>query len=654
MEAWNKEEKAEAQVQVRRGAFDFETYGWNIEEGQTETAVNPLCCYLAWGVKGERTEATEAFVHDSKQKNPQAVAPLVLLTMLERPEVGEWWAHNMGRFDGLFLVAAAQRMGWGIDSRLAGGGRIICHTFIAHTGQQINVFDSYNVCPNSLRSIAEDFQLPSKKLFSEDDYKGDMRECPVEKLKAGCRTDCILILELLDALEGLVDAWGGHLKRTFAATSLSIVSHHISRRGLKLPDFSKRETAWVNKIVDPARYGGRTEVIHHLPSHLLKEFDVCSSYPASMRGKMPWEFLGKVEGNELLHAYDMGNPLICLATVRVPEMDLPPLPFRSNEDDKEIFFPTGKWTGAFVAEELRYAEELGCDITLHDGLLFGEAEPFTEFVEEVYETKRTSKGAKKIFAKLLLNGCYGKFGESPEHQELKVFDSGGEGVDFILNNPGKVTDYFEDPQFLFVNRFNWSRQAHYAIAATITARSRILLHQNARKTTGLAYMDTDSLKCKSWRGIPSDELGGFKLEKELFRGLYFAPKVYRELLVDGKKVHHSKGFPVSEESFDAMWKSGTERQKEREERTAVKVERIRSLRAQLKKRGSVVARERLWKVWNGLSMKRRPLSDGSTEPWRVRDILNGMQKEAYSPVLELWQEDDMPKSRHGTPLGLEE
>src|ERR1700745_1171962 len=97
-----------------RAAFDFETWEW----------INPLMVGFAW--KDEDVGEVEThYVLDPKANNPEGLAEQALLYMLSRTEIDEWWTHNGGKFDGLFLVAAAQRLGWDLQAHVAGGSRAI-------------------------------------------------------------------------------------------------------------------------------------------------------------------------------------------------------------------------------------------------------------------------------------------------------------------------------------------------------------------------------------------------------------------------------------------------------------------------------------------------------------------------------------------------
>ena len=164
-----------------RGAFDFETYDW----------VHPFAFALRWGPREARETHFERLADGG---NPGTMAVRCLQEMLVIAESGgpvEWWAHNGGKFDTLFLLAAAQRMGWIVSANVTGGGRIVTATFRKPTSKTtLHMRDSYAVVQSSLKNAVKDFQCDAAKTFKEDDYRGDMRNLSPEALKAGCVQDC--------------------------------------------------------------------------------------------------------------------------------------------------------------------------------------------------------------------------------------------------------------------------------------------------------------------------------------------------------------------------------------------------------------------------------------------------------------------------------
>jgi hypothetical protein len=631
-----------------RGAFDFETWEW----------VNPLCCGFTWD-----DNRCEDWVHDESQKQPDTVAEDALKFMHAHPEVTEWWGHNAGRFDCLFLAAAAVRMGWKVKGMLAGGGRVIGMEFTPPKSKRkvrtfdtanmverherektyhgedkpVRVFDSFNVAPSSLKDCAEDFELPSRKQFTESNYKGDMRSLSVKALRDGCLADCRIVLELLNKVETYVEDWGGELRKTFSSSAFTIVKSHLESKGLEIQQLSPK----LNKLCSESFLGARVEVFQHMPTGLVDEYDINSSYPFAMAQPLPWEFREhtKKEGR-VIAALECGEAALIRARVDVPEMDIPPLPYRlPDNDDSGIFFPTGSWEAWFTQPELEYAMSCGVSVQPFRALLFTKRNPFVDFIDELYKTKRSAKGALRNFTKLCLNGSFGKWAQGPEHENLLVFGSDIEANQFAGEHPNQCTYLWpEDERFLAYEYEKWSKHTHYGIASYITARARIALHRFISESRSPAYCDSDSIHCEAWEGNPNADLGGLKLERSRVRGEYFAPKIYRLSKPSGELEHMAcKGFPVKAEEFQKMLDSAEDYHAgiTPTKRRGVKVEGMRLIKSQLRSKGTQGSVERVSVVkrWRGMSMKRFPYPDGSTRAWTVDELSEGLHRKAVSPAI---------------------
>jgi hypothetical protein len=588
-----------------RGAFDFEAWEW----------VNPLvACFIS--EDGQRHT-----IHDESHTKPEQVAIASLLYMHKREDVKEWWAHNAGKYDGLFLSAAAKRLGWEQSGAIAGGNRIITWRFRPPSSRRsVLVCDSFAVLPSKLGDIAKDFELSSGKLFKEEDYKIDPRKWGKEKLIAGCFVDCQLVLEALDKVEMLIESWGGVLKHTFSSSAMSVIKNHLETHEIALP---VGVTENVNEACRRGYYGARVEVFSHAPEGEISEYDINSSYPYAMTQPLPWHYAGDVFGKEAQRAYDKGYEGIFEATVRTSRLSIPVLPYVI--EGSGIYFPLGTWEASFTGVELRYAELCGYQVRVISGQIFSKGQPFADYINEVYNVKQHAKGALRQFTKLLLNGSYGKFGEKPEKQTLKVWATAEEALEYAEKHPGKVTQLGHDPSVCAIDLFRWPPNTHYALAAYITAYARMHLHRLLTSSKAPAYCDSDSVHCER-DGIAEHEchdlLGGLKREISRGVGRYYAPKIYEIRDLDSGKLHLAcKGFPVEESSFRKMIAG-----------MAVEKGRMQLAKSQLRKGGLTVARVVDNKRWKGISSKRRAVSRTETVPWKVDELRAGLHLAQRSPL----------------------
>jgi len=161
-------------------------------------------------------------------------------------------------------------------------------------------------------------------------------------------------------------------------------------------------------------YGGHADV--YIPKgENLYYYDVNSLYPFIMKsfpmpgGKPTWH--GSLENQDLEKLFGFIEAYVeCPIT-----MNRPFLPYR-DESRKSLLFPTGKFVGVYYSEELKYACQLGYQITPLSGYLFesNNSTPFGEFVTDIFErrqeAKRSGNEAMGYIYKILLNSLYGRFG----------------------------------------------------------------------------------------------------------------------------------------------------------------------------------------------------------------------------------------------------
>lgn len=594
----------------KRGAFDFEAWEW----------VNPRCCGLLWGTPENRKWD---FVLDRHSQHPERVAPETLERMLaiaKEDDCYDWWAHNGGRYDVCLLLDAVTRIGWEATGHVAGGRVVVMSVKPPGEKRALRLYDSMALVPASLKSAANDFELHARKEFTEDDYSIDVRKWPVKRMEYGCRVDCECVLELVARMESELESQGGCLKATVASATMSVMEAKIN-----LPDSG----GWIgaNTISRNAYLGGRVEIFHHTPNGILTEFDVCSSYPWSMTQLLPWKNPRDVTDSAVQTLLDSGMGVV-RADVDVPDCPVPVLPV----NESGVFFPTGLLRGWWHAHELRYAISIGLARVrrLYGGVQYDAGQPFQEFVDTLYEGKRTSKGAKRTVFKLLLNSAYGKFGQQPERENLKVFASDTDAAAFILkskvNTVRELSEF--DPRFLAVTIERWAKHAHFALAGAITAHSRILLHKYLMQAKGLAYCDTDSVHCDEATKFPTgDKLGEMKIEIPRMRATFYAPKLYKLEPLEGDTIFASKGFELDRKDFLRAGKlfddAVTGQRCERESMTLVKTQ-LRN--------GGKASRRQAHRAWSGRSMKRKPFDDGSTRPWRMTELAEKRHLTAMSPA----------------------
>jgi len=595
-----------------RGAYDLETTKFEVGK--------PIIPFFS----GSKLENGYEFSFDARiEKRDPCKA---LLEFMLASQVKEWWAHNGGKFDLLFLVEAARLMGLEQSGTARTDGRVI-HWMFKHNGTTIHCRDTQALVPGKLVKIAEAFQLKSRKQFSAQDYEGDLFKRDTAFVRQGCLADCSMVLELVSTVESLAQGFGAKMGNTAAGTAFSILKAKIAPA--KVPDHHlDPELRFASEICREAFRGGRVEVFHHDPGFILQEFDINSSYPKAMSGVLPWKLKDFTNDRQAKIDFENGEEGVFRATVNVPKMSIPALPYLQ---DGSLFYPVGEWEGYFTAVELRYAEKLGVKIDVKDGVTYSSKKPFSEYIAEMYEIKRTSIGPKREFAKLCLNASYGKMAQMGAITRMQVFPSEhaawdfgrGKATDYVRYRESVVTMPLEGKSCLFIQYGERLQpHTHFAIAAYVTAIARINMHKGLLACDFPCYGDTDSVHARGPGKIKiSDLLGDFKHAQKDFSARYYAPKLYEMKLQNGEEHYKSKGFAVDAKTFRKVVAC-----------LPVEQRKIRTLRKQLKADDGLVMYIEQLKLWHGLSNKRRPLKDGSTIPWSVEELVRGDHLKAASPI----------------------
>lgn len=173
----------------------------------------------------------------------------------------------------------------------------------------------------------------------------------------------------------------------------------------------KKRTMLCNDIERLAYYGGRTEVFDYRYFEYVHAEDIKSSYPKAMHDEIyPYP------SNPVHVRFGIFDALeyegISVVRVRVPEMHIPPLPYRRDKDGK-LLFPVGEWTAAYTHPEIRMAIEHGVEILdCMESIIYPDTfRPFTGFIDKFYNLKESTKGIEREFYKLLCNSLSGKWAE---------------------------------------------------------------------------------------------------------------------------------------------------------------------------------------------------------------------------------------------------
>ena len=392
------------------------------------------------------------------------------------------FAHNGGKFDFHFLHPYLENPVKVINSRIV-SAKLEHHT----------LRDSYAILPIPLRDYEKD----------EFDYakmERPRREKHKDEILRYLHSDCVNLLRLVSEF---IERF--KLQLTIGSTAMKqLQAFHPSRR------LHEKEDA----IFRPYYFGGRVQCFEH---GILKGpwqcLDVNSSYPKSMR--------------------DRKHPVNGAFDVSAKMPDNFDMPFFLRFEGRNRGALPVKLKDGSLSFEQEYGEFRACSHELEVALRLGlvdisrvlechratETISFDTYVDTFYEqkiqSKKTGDKSGELFAKLLLNSGYGKYGQNPDNFRDWIISR--DPGDFVtLEENGYELDS-EFPDFDL-----WSRPSEtgeralfdVSIAASITSASRALLLDGLHQAERPVYCDTDSIICRSFSGqVDPNTLGAWKLEK---------------------------------------------------------------------------------------------------------------------------------------------
>lgn len=459
------------------------------------------------------------------------------------------YAHNGGKFDYHFLLPYMEPY----DHVKIINGRL-AQFYIG----KAEFRDSMNILPVALKNIevSKDGETIKKQEFDYSLMERDVRYKPENwgNIIGYLRDDCVTLWEAINKFQ---TEYGRHLTQAGAAMAQW---KKISKKPLP------KSTGEYFEAFKHYYYGGRVQCFRRgIIESDFSVFDINSAYPFAMLSPHPYG-LAYVETSE--------PDVICKSGFyKIRAESAGAYPYRektglSFPDDGEIreFNVTG-W-------ELLAAQETGTagNAKILSGIVHTETQDFTEYIEHFYQLRLTAKAigdkAGDLFAKLLMNSLYGKFGANPEnYAEFVVLPP--EERDSLLDPDNDFNLSGELGPWLLGERGLTDDEMRYynvATAASITGFVRAYLWR-AICTTGIdniLYCDTDSIATiDTGNSLDNgNKLGQWKHEGEFDRAGIAGKKMY---IFRGKKKGSkareyktaSKGVKLSNAQ---LWKvaSGTE------------------------------------------------------------------------------------------------
>lgn len=535
------------------------------------------------------TEDYNIFISDFYKKSDKMIFDF--LRRLKHAAVNngiqDVYFHNLGGFDGIFLLRYFAKYDEDYQIKTVVKNNKIYQISVygkknVHNNQNdnkkkntkisllYNLKDSLLLLSGSLESLAMTLcpELGTKESIDHQNVRIDNLDENKNKLLSYMKQDIYMLGGIMLKAQEII--WNQYkiditdcltvsslAMRIFRTIYYDIQSFPIHKPNRNMDTFIRR-----------GYYGGHAEVYKPYGTNLY-QYDINSLYPYVMKTfDLP-------SGVPVWRDKLMNEPLTNLfgfieAVVECPSsMNRPFLPYRKANGT--LLFPTGTFVGVYYSEELLYAQKIGYKMTPVRGWLYEKKpSPFDKFISDIYEkrieAKKNRQDSMVFIYKLLMNSLYGRFGLNPlcSIGELCDYDR----KEFIIEHYDQIIDIKEPikgKDIFFVkykeNCFDNSVNGKYKypslcavqLSAAITACARIHMYQYI-SLDDCYYTDTDSVVLSQPLDdieVSSTELGKFKLERYLDKGIFLAPKSYYVKDIEGKEITKQKG--MAKQVVDPEW-----------------------------------------------------------------------------------------------------
>jgi DNA polymerase type B, organellar and viral len=478
------------------GTTDIQPYLWDIFDGQDHTTIE-----------------TVAECHAFFKANP-----------------GLYYAHNGGRFD-YHLGGFCDPIESGSEV-LAISGRLVRFKMLG-----CEFRDSFAILPSPLKALGSG--STHKKEIDYTKMNRKSRGAWMHEIREYIRADTETLWNAVMAFRGTY------------GTGLTLAGAAFAQ--LKLGKKFETLSAGKDKIPRTYYFGGRVEAF--FKGEIKKKFqvyDIASAYPRAMIEEHP-------AGTAIdIDCPKASAPIVDQAFYTVTGMSRGALPF--IDEKKSLTFPNDEVVRSYrcTGWELRAGIETKTfDIVkITARVRFGKTQNFSAFVNKFYKLKADApKGSHdRLFAKLILNGAYGKTGANPLNYSRQLVvseeDKGGYLLEGWRDGGTLGKNCFVDRD-LFGDELKF---IHVGVAASITGWVRAYLWRaicEVRANGGkVLYCDTDSIFAQDYTIKTGEKLGDWTLDAQCVSGGIAGKKLYAIRQTSGEWKTSCKGARLN--AFEIM------------------------------------------------------------------------------------------------------
>ena len=582
------------------GALDFETFG---NEG-----IGIQNVYAAgWAIND--TFKTKKFYYIQKDANSLDLVKNMIYDLANNLEIDGYtfYAHNLGRFDSVFLIKACILLD---DIEIIPKwkeNKILSITIKNNANKcKFKILDSIQLINGSLDSLCKSFDIKHKKgifphnfinkdrLFYIGDtpdfhYFKNMNINIYNKIKSdnwNLKDEALKYLES-DVL-GLLEVMLKFNEKIFNLYSLNITNYVTAAKlavGIYTSNFRtnskdlkiKMIRGNVEKEIRNSYYGGNVNVLINKMDKGYY-YDMNSQYPFAMLNDMP-----------------IGNPILSNDTnldnyfgfvygeITAPDYERLRVPYIQLRDKNSdiVDCPRGKFSRMIFSEEMKEALKDGYKINVKYGYKFERGKNlFKDYIDTMFEIKKNTKDpVEKALSKLLLNSLYGKFGMRDITSTMKivskeeskkitrdynysVFADIGEDkvlIKYSSRLPEPLRNLVKDSEDKQIKNplegLSRTRGVPSAvhISAAISAYARISINKFKNIPGNPCIMsDTDSvvLSKKLPNSFIGIDIGQMKLEHQIEQGIFIRKKLYALRTIDKKEIVKASGVNSSTLNFE--------------------------------------------------------------------------------------------------------
>lgn len=416
------------------------------------------------------------------------------------------YAHNGGKFDWHFITSHMQ----------PGNPLLIISGRLAKFEIGTCEFrDSYNLMPISLAQY-------QKSHIEYWKMERAVRHFHMPKIRTYLKSDCV---NLWNMVNGFEQEYGRHL--TQATAAMRIWQKRARRR-------APRTGAAFHDLFKPYYFGGRVQCFEAGDFKVkTKSADMRSAYPTAMLERHPigsdfFTYTGPPRGSldKLGHYFFTVRGV---ARGAFPLRTLNGALYFPADDVKRTYTVSGWELQAALdtksLEDYEIVSHVGIDQTI----------AFKDYVAYFWDIRKKAKAAgdkgRDYYAKIFLNGLYGKFASDPRN--YKVYELYPNDALQEIIAAEKDFEYFRE-WLLASSPVKQEKYRFYnlATAASVTGLVRARMWRAIHASTRPFYCDTDSITAVDFKGLEiGEELGQWSFEGEFDRMVICGKKMYSFHLV---------------------------------------------------------------------------------------------------------------------------